>query len=160
MKQVKIIIDFRKGKDKKEKSFTGITLGRNDIIKVGVYGVHRMKVSTVQERYGKEGVIELLNHYDLEKEILMEYHLLPKRNEDDQDKQDWIQELLDSPVPVGGSFVTTSTQDVDEETLDLYQEYENDLDCYDNPVSYDPEDDDEFGYPWGCDSYKPWIYGR
>lgn len=81
-----------------------------------------------------------------------------RKYEDDQDKQDWIQELLDSPVPVGGSFVTTTTQDEDEETLDLYQEYENDLDYYDNSVSYDPEDDDEFG--GNGNSYKPWIYGR
>ena len=27
--------------------FTGITLGKDDIVKVGVYSTHRMKVSTV-----------------------------------------------------------------------------------------------------------------
>ena len=55
--------------------FTGITLGRNDIVKVGVYSKHRMKVSTILNRYGKKGVLNLLINYDLEEEILEEYHI-------------------------------------------------------------------------------------
>ena len=59
--------DFRK---QKRVDFTGITLGKNDIVKVGVYSTHGMKVSTVLKRYGKKGVMNLLLHYDLEEEIL------------------------------------------------------------------------------------------
>ena len=155
MRNSRISIDFRSEKDKKVKSFTGITLGRNDIIKVGVYGTHRMKVSTVLARYGKKGVKELLNHYDLEEDILLEYHLLHKTNEKEQDRQDFVQEILSLSFPVEKTFVKTTTQ-VGKEYHDQgqYDEYENDLDCYDN------SEDNEFGPLWGPGSkYKPWIYG-
>lgn len=134
-------------------------LGENDTIRIGVYEGETVKDCI--RKYGRKSILEILKYYDLDEKILIEYHyrsLESHKDNPEENGQDWIQEILDSPVPVGGSFVTTTTQDEDEETLDLYQEYENDLDYYDNSVSYDPEDDDEFG-EYG-DSYKPWIYGR
>lgn len=131
----------------------------DDTIRIGVYEGETVKDCI--RKYGRKSILEILKYYDLDEEILKEYHyrsLDSHKDSPEENGQDWIQELLDSPVPVGGSFVTTTTQDEDEETLDLYQEYENDLDCYDNSVSYDPEDDDEFGD--NGYSYKPWIYGR
>ena len=119
MRQSRIIIDFRGEKDKKVKSFTGITLGRNDIIKVGVYGTHRMKVSTVLERYGKKGIKELLNHYDLEEDILIEYHFLHKTNDNEQDKHDFVQEIMSVSIPMEETFVTTTTQKREDEKSGL-----------------------------------------
>ena len=134
-------------------------LGINDTIRLGVYEGETVKDCI--RKYGRKSILEILKYYDLDEEILREYHyrsLEPHEDNPEENGQDWIQEILDSPVPVGGFFVTTTTQDEDEETLDLYQEYENDLDYYDNSVSYDPEDDGEFGENGNC--YKPWIYGE
>jgi hypothetical protein len=128
-----------------------------DTIGIGVYSGET--VEDCIKKYGRKSILELLKYYDLDENILKMYHFrsLDKDNpEKDNKEQDWVQELLDYSFSVGETFETTSTQDVDEETLDLYQEYENDLDCYDNP-----EDDDEFGPLWGPgNNYKPWIYGR
>lgn len=133
-------------------------LGKNDTIRIGVYEGETVKDCI--RKYGRKSILEILKYYDLDEEILMEYHyrsLEPHKDNPKENGQDWTQEILDSPFTGGESFVTTTTQDEDEETLDLYQEYENDLDCYDNPVSYDPEEDDEFGGK--RNRYKPWIYG-
>jgi len=131
-------------------------LKMGDTIGIGVYSGET--VEDCIKKYGRKSILEILKYYDLDENILKMCHFksLDKDNPE-ENGQDWIQELLDFPVPVGETFETTTTQDVDEETLDLYQEYENDLDCYDNPVSYDPEEDDEFGGK--RNRYKPWIYG-
>ena len=119
-------------------------------------------------KYGRKSILEILKYYDLDEEILREYHYKDKgphkeSPEKDKKEQDWVQEVLNSPLPVGETFVTTTTQEgVDEESsLDLYEEYEYEMDCYDNSVLDDPEDDDGLRYPreWR-DNYKPWIYGR
>ncbi len=131
----------------------------DDTIRIGVYEGETVKDCI--RKYGRKSILEILKYYDLDEKILIEYHyrsLEPHKDNPEVDKkeQDWVQELLDTPIPVGETFVTTTTQDEDEETLDLYQEYENEMDCYDNP-----EDDDEFGPLWGPgNNYKPWIYGR
>ena len=133
-------------------------LKMDDTIRIGVYEGETVKDCI--RKYGRKSILEILKYYDLDEEILREYHyrsLEPHKDnsEKDMNELDWIQEILNTPIPVGETFKTSTTQDEDEETLDLYQEYENDLDCYDNP------EDDEFGSPreWG-NSYKPWIYGR
>ena len=38
------------------------------------------------------------------------------------------------------------------------ENYDSDYDCWNNPASYEPEDD-EFVYPWEL-GYKTWIYGN
>ena len=55
-----------------EKTFKGITLGKNNYIKVEG---HRMTVNTFLRKYGKDGVWSLLPYYDLDEEILKEYHI-------------------------------------------------------------------------------------
>ena len=124
--------DFR---ESEEVYFTGITLGRNDIVRVGVYSTHGMKVSTVLERYGKKGVMDLLLYYDLEEEILVEYHihrLSPEKKE--------LREGLEQMNKVQEeTFETTTTQDVEEEYLEQ-EEYVG-YDYWIYPVLYDPEDE-------------------
>ena len=128
-------------------------LGKNDTIRIGVYEGETVKDCI--RKYGRKSILEILKYYDLDEEILMEYHyrsLEPHKDNPEENGQDWTQEILESPFTGGESFETTTTQDVDEETLDLYQVYENDQDCYDNS-----EGDEEFG--GNGNSYKPWIYG-
>ena len=112
---MKIKTDFRESEGV---NFTGITLGRNDIVRVGVYSTHGMKVSTVLNRYGKKGVLNLLLHYDLEEEILEEYHihrLFPEEKEMREKVQQMnkVQEETNVSVPVEETFETTTTQDVE-----------------------------------------------
>lgn len=124
-----------------------------DTIGIGVYSGET--VEDCIRKYGRKSILEILKYYDLDENILKLCHfrsLEPNKDYPEENGQDWTQEILDSPFTGGESFVTTTTQDEEEETLDLYQEYENDLDCYDNP-----EDDDEFG--GNRNRYKPWIYG-
>jgi hypothetical protein len=119
-------------------------------------------------KYGRKSILEILKYYDLDEEILRDYHykdIGPHKDSPEEDKkeQDWVQELLSSPISMEETFVTTTTQEGEDEerSLDLYEEYENEMDCYENSVLDDPEDDDGLRYPkeWR-DSYKPWIYGR
>ena len=129
------------------------TLKMDDTIGIGVYVGETVRDCI--RKYGRKSILEILKYYDLDEEILMEYHyrsLEPHKDNPEENGQDWTQEILESPFTGGESFETTTTQDVDEETLDLYQEYENDQDCYDNS-----EGDEEFG--GNGNSYKPWIYG-
>ena len=122
-----------------------------DTIGIGVYSGET--VEDCIRKYGRKSILEILKYYDLDENILKRCHFRSlDMDNPEENGQDWTQEILESPFTGGESFETTTTQDVDEETLDLYQEYENDLDCYDNP-----EDDEEFG--GNGNSYKPWIYG-
>lgn len=153
--------DFR---GKKKVYFTGITLGMDDFVEVGVYSTHRMKVSTVLNRYGKKGVLDLLLNYDLEEEILEEYHihrLSPEEKEMRERVQQMnkVQEETNVSVPVEETFETTTTQDFDEDYPDLDEFVEDEY--WDYPVLYDPEDEDGYG---GCMGYgnnnRPRLYGR
>ena len=152
-----IITDFR---DKEEVYFTGITLGKNDLVKVGVYSTYGMKVSTVLKRYGKEGVMKLLVYYDLDEEILDEYHihrLTPEEKEmKGVEQMDKIQENTNVSVPVEETFETTTTQDMEEESPEMEEYVGNDYRNY--PVLYDPEDEDGYGGYWGYSNQ--WNYRR
>ena len=144
--------------------FTGITLGKDDIVKVGVYSTHRMKVSTVLKRYGKKGVMDLLIHYDLEEEILEEYHIHRLSPEEKEmrnmvEEMNKVQEDTNVSVPVEETFETTTTQEVDEEYPDLEEYDEGDFWNY--PVLFDPEDEEEYGGYWGYgDNGIPRLFGR
>lgn len=161
MSKVIIKTDFR---EQKGVYFTGITLGKDDIVKVGVYSTHGMKVSTVLKRYGKKGVINLLLHYDLEEEILEEYHihrLSPEEKEmrNRVEEMNKVQEETSVSVPVEETFETTTTQEVDEEYPDL-EEYDEG-DNWDYPVLFDPEDEEGYGGYWGYGNNSiPRLFGR
>ena len=145
-------------------SFTGITLGRNDIVKVGIYSSNNMKVSTVLNRYGKKGLLDLLHYYDLEEEILEEYHihrLSPEEKEmrNRVEEMNKVQEETNVSVPVEETFETTTTQEVDEECPDLEGEIEGDFWNY--PVLFDPEDEEGYGGYWGYGNNSiPRMFGR
>jgi len=132
--------------------FTGITLGKNDIVKVGVYSRHRMKVSTILNRYGKKGVLNLLINYDLEEEILEEYHihkLTPEEKEmrEKLEQMNKVQEDTNVSVTVGDTFETTTTQDVDEE----YPDRKNMMRGTTGTILwYNPKDESWYGGPWKC----------
>ena len=137
--------DFRESKGV---YFTGITLGRNDIVRVGVFSTHGMKVSTVLERYGKKGVMDLLLYYDLEEEILEEYHIHRLSSEEKElmeglEQMNRVQEDTNVSVSVEETFETTTTQDVEEESPEQEECVGNDNWIY--PVLYDPEDESPYG---------------
>lgn len=130
--------------------FTGITLGKNDIVKVGVYSKHRMKVSTILNRYGKKGVLNLLLHYDLEEEILEEYHihkLTPEEKEmrEKLEQMNKVQEDTNVSVTVEETIETTTTLDVDEEYPDRKNMKRGTTRTI---LWYDPEDEGGYGGPW------------
>lgn len=127
--------------------FTGITLGKDDIVKVGVYSSYGMKVSDILKRDGKRGVMNLLPNYDLEEEILKEYHihkLSPEEKEmrEKVEQMNKVQKETSVSVPVE-EIIETITQDVDEEYPDLDEYDEGGY--WDYPVLYDPEDEDGYG---------------
>ena len=156
---MKIKTDFRESDGV---YFTGITLGRNDIVRVGVYSTHGMKVSTVLERYGKKGVMNLLLYYDLEEEILEEYHihrLSPEEKElrEGLEQMNRVQEDTNVSVPVEETFETTTTQDMEEESLEQEGCGGNDYWIY--SVLYDLEDEDGYGgYRGYGNSNRPRLY--
>ena len=149
-------------RESEEVYFTGITLGRNDIVRVGVYSTHGMKVSTVLERYGKKGVMDLLLYYDLEEEILDEYHihrLTPEETElrEGLEQMNKVQEETNVSVPMEETFETTTTHDVEEESLEQEEYVGNDNWIY--SVLYDPEDEDGYGgYRGYGNSNRPRLY--
>ena len=149
-------------RESEEVYFTGITLGRNDIVRVGVYSTHGMKVSTVLERYGKKGVMDLLLYYDLEEEILDEYHihrLTPEETElrEGLEQMNKVQEETNVSVPMEETFETTTPQDVEEESLEQEEYVGNDYWIY--SVLYDPEDEDGYGgYRGYGNSNRPRLY--
>ena len=141
MKNVKYSFDIRD--DFNDFPFTRVTLGRKDKTEVGLFPNKNIKkVSTILKKFGKEGVIRLLHYYDLDDEILKEYHLHLKKTEDVLDEQkSVVQERTTVSVPMEETYVTTSTEDLDEDSQeqDACVEYEPLV----YSVLYDPEDDPE-----------------
>lgn len=142
--------------------FTGITLGRSDIVRVGVYSKHRMKVSTVLKRYGKKGVMDLLLYYDLEEDILEEYHI-HRFSQEEKEMREMVEQMNkvqeDTTIPEEETFETTTTQDMEVEYPD--QDGYDEGGYWDYPVLYDPEDEDGYGgYMGYCNNNRPRLYGR
>lgn len=145
-------------KDSKEEYFSGVTLGKDDIIKDGG---HNVKVSTFLKRHGKEGVIALLPYYDLEDEILEEYHIHLQtpaeraRREKEKLEQEKAEQMN---IVQDNTTVTALEKEVFETSITEVEEDDNwaSLLCEDdymNSVLYDSEDDpmdSSFFYP--CDS--------
>lgn len=134
-------------KDSEEEYFSGITLGKDDLVKDGGRDV---KVSTFLRKYGKDGVIELLSYYDLEDEILEEYHIhlqtpaeKVKREKErlEKEKAEQINNVLRCTrvsAPEEESFETSATEVVEDDYKipDVNEDYRN-------SVLFDPEDDPE-----------------
>lgn len=146
-------------KDSKEEYFSGVTLGKDDIIKDGG---HNVKVSTFLKRHGKEGVIALLPYYDLEDEILEEYHIhlqtpaeRARREKEklEQEKAEQMNIVQDNTTVTALEkevFETSITEEDDDDDNWASHLCEED---YMNSVLYDSEDDpmdSSFFYP--CDS--------
>lgn len=144
-------------KDSKEEYFKGITLEKDDLIKDGG---RRIKVSTFLKRYGKKGVIELLPYYDLDEDILEEYHihLQTPAEKARREKEQHLQETAEqnqTNVRMGventlsATDVTVEIEEVACEdalnTSDCVEKDENEWTSsrydYENYVLYDPEDD-------------------
>ena len=130
----------------------------DDTIGMGVYVGETVRDCI--KKNGRRSILEILKYYDLDENILLEYHfryLGPHK--DEQEKQINVQEISNDYVPVEESFETTTTLDWDEEYPEPDEEVVDDP--WYCPVDYDPEDDDEYGPLWGPgSSYKPWIYGK
>lgn len=126
-------------------------LKMDDTIGMGVYVGETVKDCI--RKNGRESILDILKYYDLDENILKEYHYRSiGTHQDNPDDRVSVDEIVEQ------SFVTSSTLDMDEEYLEPVEEVD---DYWDTPVLYDPEDDDEFGDTWGYgNSYKPWIYGR
>ena len=141
MKNVKYSFDIRD--EFNDFPFKRVTLGKKDKTEVGLFPNKNIKkVSTILKKFGKEGVIRLLHYYDLDDEILKEYHLHIKKTEDVLDEQkSVVQERTTVSVPMEETYVTTSTEDLDEDfqEQDACVEYEPLV----YSVLYDPEDDPE-----------------
>lgn len=133
-------------KDSEGEYFSGVTLGKNDLV---WDGGREIKVSTYLRRYGKDGVIELLSYYDLEDEILEEYHIhlqtpadkarREKENlvKENAEQKNGVQDCTSVSAPEGEDFETTASEVVEDDylTSDVNEE------DYMNSVLYDPEDD-------------------
>ena len=106
--------------------------------------------------------MNLLLYYDLEEDILEEYHihrLSPDEKEmrDDLEKMNKVQEDTNVSVPVEETFETTTTQDVDEESPEQEEYVGNDYWIY--SVLYDPEDEEGYGgYRGYGNSNRPRLY--
>ena len=133
-------------KDSKEEYFCGVTLGKDDIIKDGG---HNVKISTFLKRHGKEGVIALLPYYDLEEEILEEYHIhlqtpaeKARREKEklEQEKAEQMNNVQDNTTVTAleKEAFETSITEVEEDDNWASHLCEED---YMNSVLYDSEDD-------------------
>lgn len=127
-------------------------LHMGDTIGMGVYVGETVK--DCLKKNGRKSILEILKYYDLDEDILKEYHYRYLGTHQDS-PDDWNTKVLE----VEETYVSTTTQDWDEEFLEPVEDEEDDP--WYCPVDYDPEDDDEFGNPWspGYNKYKPWIYG-
>ena len=132
--------------DSKEGYFSGVTLGKDDIIKDSG---HKVKVSTFLKRHGKEGVIALLPYYDLEEEILEEYHIhlqtpaeKARREKEklEQEKAEQMNNVQDNTTVTAleKEAFETSITEVEEDDNWASHLCEED---YMNSVLYDSEDD-------------------
>lgn len=131
-------------KDSKEEYFSGVTLGKDDIIKDGG---HNVKVSTFLKRHGKEGVIALLPYYDLDEEILEEYHIhlqtpaeRARREKENAHKVkteqlNKVQDCTSVSSYEEEVYETTATEVDEDDCITLEEE------DYMNSVLYDSEDD-------------------
>lgn len=141
MKNVKYSFDIRD--EFNDFPFKRVTLGKKDKTEVGLFPNKNIKkVSTILKKFGKEGVIRLLHYYDLDDEILKEYHLHLKKTEDVLDEQkSVVQERTTVSVHMKETHVTTSTEDIEEDYQDQDACVEYEPFVY--SVLYDPEDDPE-----------------
>lgn len=130
--------------------FKKITLGKKDKTQEGLFPNKNIKkVTTILKKFGKKGVIRLLHYYDLDEEILKEYHIhkqtpeetMRRENErlekEKSEQMNTVQDSTNVSAHEEEIFETTTTDVVEEDylTSDITEE------DYMNSVLYDPEDD-------------------
>lgn len=134
-------------RDSEDEYFSGVTLGKNDTIQISAN--HEVTVGTYLKKFGKEGVIDLLSSFNLEDDILEEYHIhlqtpaeKAKREremlvKENAELKSGVKNSINVSAPQEGVFETTATEIVDDDymSLDVYEE------DYINNVLYDSEDD-------------------
>ena len=120
------------------------TLGLYDLIGIGENAGET--VETCVKKYGKKSLLNVLKYYNLSEKVMEIYHfhLTPhQENPNLVEKKDKDQVSKTDPVE---EFVSTTTQDWDEENSEPDEEVVG-TPWY-CPVDYDPEDDNEFGNYW------------
>ena len=113
------------------------TLSKGDTIKNGIYA--GMKVSECLRVYGKKSIIGIVKYYDLDEEILKEYHvhLEPHKEEEDNtpvsetSSGTWKDKSIVAPTVKGvNPWLNTSKDDEDVEGYCNYLREEGDLDSW------------------------------
>lgn len=129
-------------KDSEGEYFSGITLGKNDLV---LDGGREVKVYTYLKKYGKDGVIRLLHYYDLDEEILKEYHIHKQTPEEKTRRENEklvkgkteVQDCISVSTLEEDIFETTDTEIVEDD----YRTPDYNKEDHMNSVLYDPEDD-------------------
>ncbi len=148
MRNIEISFDIRE--EFHDVPFKKITLGKKDKTQEGLFPNKNIKkVTTILKKFGKKGVIRLLHYYDLDEEILEEYHIhkqtldektrreKERRVKEKTEQKNTVQDCTSVSTPEEKGFETTTTEIVEDEYMTPIV---NDED-YKNSVLYDPEDD-------------------
>ena len=146
---MRIIFDFTG--DYNVVPFTKVTLGKKDKVQKGLFPNNLCRVKTILDKYGKEGVIILLQYYDLDETILKEYHIHPKKKEVTEVQEVVVLYRTREYGPFEEVVETTpEPEDTDNEGFDVDEECQDyvQTNTWDS-VLYDPEDDQ------GDESYLP-----
>ena len=149
-------------KDSNEGYFSEITLGKDDLI---MDDGHKVKVSTYLKKHGKAGVIALLPYYDLEDEIMEEYHIhlqtpaeRARREKEKAEQVNNVQDNITVSAPEEEVYETTATDVVE----DVCKATDVNVEDYIGSVLYDQEDDPmdtPFYYPAETGLYRYPYWG-
>lgn len=113
------------------------TLSKGDTIKNGIYA--GMKVSKCLQVYGKKSIMGILKYYDLDEEILKEYHVHTEPHKEEEDNTPVSEtssgtrkdKSIVAPTVKGDNpWLNTSKDDEDVEGYCNYLREEGDLDSW------------------------------
>jgi hypothetical protein len=148
MTNIKILFDIKE--EYHDVPFKKITLGKKDKTQEGLFPNKNIRrVKTILKKFGKKGVIRLLHYYDLDEEILKEYHIhkqtpdekIRRENERlEKEKSEQMTTVQDATSVFALEeevFETTTTEVVEDD----YKNTDANQEDYINSVLYDPEDD-------------------
>lgn len=143
--------------------FTKVTLGKKDKVQKGLFPNNMCRVKTILDKYGKEGVIILLQYYDLEDKILQKYHIHHKiKEEKDEDQEVAVQYRTRESGPFEEVVETSLKPEVADNSygdFDTDEEYQDHVETNTwDSVLYDPEDDQGNEYYLPLRVCEPGIY--